>query len=99
MKNDMQSDISLDDLIKSLDFSYRGIISNKYYVIISQVVCNQLGFTNGGIYEYFDEGSGLIWLDEVECTGSESSIFDCPHDGLGNSDCDHGEDAGVTCNA
>lgn len=42
-------------------------------------------------------GSGDIWLDEVNCTGSENSIADCPKNSWGVHDCHHGEDAGVDC--
>ena len=42
-------------------------------------------------------GSGLIWLDEVECLGSEQRLIDCPSSMLGNHNCFHDEDAGVMC--
>ena len=47
------------------------------------------GFINGN--------TPIIWLDNVECTGSESRLIDCPADPLGMEDCDHSEDAGVRC--
>ncbi|XP_013414178.1 deleted in malignant brain tumors 1 protein [Lingula anatina] len=43
------------------------------------------------------EGSGSILLDNVQCTGTENSIFDCTHAGINNSDCTHREDAMVAC--
>ena len=46
---------------------------------------------------YFGTGIGDILLDELQCTGDENSILDCPHNGVGNNDCSHGEDAGVVC--
>ena len=44
------------------------------------------------------DGSGVIWLDEVSCKGTEESIFDCKHQEFGHHDCSHSEDVGVSCN-
>uniref|UniRef100_I3JGI6 SRCR domain-containing protein n=1 Tax=Oreochromis niloticus TaxID=8128 RepID=I3JGI6_ORENI len=65
-----------------------------------QVVCKQL---NCGIaleapaVAHFGEGHEQIWLDDVACSGSESSLTECGHNGFGAHNCRHGEDAGVIC--
>lgn len=46
---------------------------------------------------YFGEGQGPIHLDNVRCTGKESSLGECQADGQDAHDCRHSEDAGVIC--
>ncbi len=67
----------------------------------ARVVCRQLGLPYhaaqaiGGAA--FGQGSGHIWLDNVNCTGSESTLDLCRHAGWGKHDCEPSEDAGVAC--
>ncbi|XP_072048550.1 scavenger receptor cysteine-rich domain-containing protein DMBT1-like [Amphiura filiformis] len=68
----------------------------------ANVVCRQLGLPYGGAeatgVAIFGQGSGPIWLDDVECLGSESSLANCSHAAWGyHSDCTHAMDAGVIC--
>ena len=67
----------------------------------AQVACRQLGFpaaaaaaiTLGNV----PDGTGQIWLDNVQCRGTESRLIDCPANILGSHNCVHFEDAGVNC--
>ena len=63
------------------------------------VICKQLGYSRGSarVSAFFGEGSGLILLDNVNCNGRESTIFNCRHRNFGENDCTHNEDAGVVC--
>ena len=65
----------------------------------AEVACRQLGYSGGEARQLapFGEGQGRIWLDNVECSGNESELNDCTHNGWGNNNCWHGEDAGVVC--
>ena len=45
----------------------------------------------------FSNGVVTIWLDEVNCTGNESRLIDCPAISVGLHDCSHTKDAGVRC--
>ena len=36
-------------------------------------------------------------MDEVRCRGNESALIECTTNGLGQHNCDHSEDAGVSC--
>ena len=67
----------------------------------AQVVCRQLGL---GVYgtatsQFSPSASPSvpIWLDDVNCNGLENNLMECQHNGIGNHDCDHHEDAGVIC--
>ena len=68
----------------------------------ARVVCRQLGFPNVDSAPgsaRFGSGSGQIWLDNVGCSGSESSIINCQHRGWGVENCGHSEDASVICSS
>ncbi|XP_030851494.1 deleted in malignant brain tumors 1 protein [Strongylocentrotus purpuratus] len=66
----------------------------------SQVVCQQLGYPGNAethAKAAFGEGTGTIWLDDVNCIGGETSLSSCTHRDWGTNDCSHAEDVGVRC--
>ena len=42
-------------------------------------------------------GTGLIWLDNLNCFGSESRLESCSHNAIGTHDCSHREDVAISC--
>ena len=44
----------------------------------------------------YGSGSGTILLDDIECFGNESNLFECRQKS-GSHDCTHDEDAAVVC--
>ena len=52
------------------------------------VVCRQLGYQAGaeaaltnGVY---GPVSGPVWITNLQCSGSETNVMSCSHDGIGN---------------
>ena len=52
-----------------------------------------VAFTNA----HFGAGAGPIYLDGVDCTGSEDNLTDCPSSAIFSCPSRHHEDAGVRC--
>ncbi|XP_052271836.1 LOW QUALITY PROTEIN: deleted in malignant brain tumors 1 protein-like [Dreissena polymorpha] len=77
------------------------VCDDDFNILAAKVVCRLLGFT--GIQPAvlksaaFGRGPGPIWLDEVRCNGSETSLSNCQANNWGVNDCDHNEDVGVNC--
>ncbi len=78
-----------------------GTVCDDYWGIAdARVACRQLGFANANEAPRrarFGEGSGPIWMDNMDCTGAETALADCPFRGWGVHNCRHREDAGAVC--
>ncbi|XP_064424019.1 deleted in malignant brain tumors 1 protein-like [Latimeria chalumnae] len=68
----------------------------------TSVVCQQLDCGKALGYKHnacYGRGTGAILMDDVNCNGSESHIFNCSSYGWGIHNCDHSQDIGVICAA
>ena len=78
-----------------------GTVCDDYWGIAdARVACRQLGFANANAAPRrarFGEGSGPIWMDNMDCTGAETALADCEFRGWGVHNCRHREDAGAVC--
>uniref|UniRef100_H0UVU5 Uncharacterized protein n=1 Tax=Cavia porcellus TaxID=10141 RepID=H0UVU5_CAVPO len=70
---------------------------NEAEVVCRQLECGQAVAAPGNAY--FGRGSGDILLDNIQCSGSENHLGQCPSSGWSDHNCGHHEDAGVVCSA
>ncbi|XP_037396142.1 scavenger receptor cysteine-rich type 1 protein M130-like [Pygocentrus nattereri] len=61
------------------------------------VVCRELGCGEPKSDDYALPGSGPIWLSNVNCSGSESTLKHCGSLGWGEQSCSHGNDFKIIC--
>ncbi|XP_059582216.1 scavenger receptor cysteine-rich type 1 protein M130-like [Alligator mississippiensis] len=80
--------------------SWGMVCDDSWDLADANVVCKQggCGAAVSALGEAaFGAGTGPIWLEKVNCKGTESSLWDCPAEPWGNSRCQHKEDAAVIC--
>ena len=76
------------------------VCDDGWYINNARVVCRQLGFRyalNAYQGAHYGQGTGSILLDDVNCSGFESTLFSCNHRGVGIHNCDHSKDFSVRC--
>ncbi|XP_019857973.1 PREDICTED: deleted in malignant brain tumors 1 protein-like [Amphimedon queenslandica] len=82
--------------------SWGTVCDDGWYNANAQVACRQLGYPITGAYyrdqAFFGQGTGSIVLDDVNCDGDETSLYQqCSHRSPLSHNCTHSEDVGVVC--
>lgn len=79
-------------------------VQNNYKIDISyrfksslSFILNFLRFPYVLPSAYFGQSSGMVMLENVDCSGSENDIASCSSYGWGHSDCTHDRDVAVLC--
>ncbi|XP_036915464.1 deleted in malignant brain tumors 1 protein [Sturnira hondurensis] len=87
-----------------LEVLYQGswgtVCDDDWDINDASVACRQLGCglaMSASGSARFGQGSGPIVLDNMHCSGHESYLWSCSHQGWNLNNCHHGEDAGVIC--
>lgn len=74
------------------------VCDNLWSLNEAKVVCTSLGFDDVDKWMLnADAGEGPIWLDNIQCDGTESSLVYCTHAGWGVHSCDHTRDVAISC--
>ncbi|XP_053404637.1 neurotrypsin-like [Mercenaria mercenaria] len=85
-------------------------ILNKWYTVCddnfdgndARVICKMLGFSDSGVSRaysesHFGQGYGGVIVTNLRCDGTENDLKQCRSSWGTNNNCDHREDAGVSC--
>ena len=85
-----------------------GVCDTSFDLFDAHVVCSMLGFPTAitalansnaaSLYGTAPSGSNFV-LDNLDCTGFEKSVFDCPLTGELSDICEASQIAGVKCAA
>ena len=81
---------------RQLNLSTSGILCNYYISCINFLICTQHNVAVSQTSQ-FGSGSGAIFLDDVDCIGTENRLLDCQANFLGDHNCFHYEDVGIRC--
>ena len=67
----------------------------------ADVACRMMDFDGSLLLNFSyiedDKTNFKVWLNKMNCSGNESSFFECVHDGLGLQNCEGMRKAGVIC--
>ena len=67
------------------------------YFCIFILVCMVLN-SGASLGNRHGPGNGTIWLDDVQCEGTEASLDGCQHNGWGSHvHCQHSDDVSIAC--
>ncbi|XP_060582023.1 deleted in malignant brain tumors 1 protein-like, partial [Ruditapes philippinarum] len=81
--------------------SWGTVCDDEFDALSATVVCKMLNYqsTNPLVFgsAYFGGGTLPILLDDVQCTGTETSLSQCLKGIWGTNNCGHHEDVGISC--
>ena len=75
--------------------------ADQWNKLDADVACRMVGF-DGSLSSLkekkeSEETNNHAWLNNIQCTGIEQSLFSCIHDGLSAHNCERRQRAGATC--
>ncbi|XP_030591667.1 galectin-3-binding protein A-like [Archocentrus centrarchus] len=82
------------------DGKWGTVCDDNWGMADAQVLCRQLNFPGAKSIvtgKDYGQAPGPIWLDDINCNGTETHLVTCEFKGWGETDCTHKEDVGVVC--
>ncbi|NXD18329.1 DMBT1 protein, partial [Nothocercus nigrocapillus] len=86
--------------VEVLHERWGSVCDNGWDLLDAEVVCRELGCgaaLSAPGSALFGQGHDPIWLDGVNCTGTEEALAKCSAKPWGVHTCSHAEDAAVVC--
>lgn len=79
--------------------TWGGICDQQWDKKDADVVCRELGFGNAiRIYSSPAIKGRMMWMNNLQCNGNETSLVFCVNDEWKKQSCTNGHQAGVVCN-
>ena len=91
--------ISIQKMLRYSQFNLHFVFLMKF-LFDEQVLCRMMGYTGPSEIlkdKSFGPGRGPIWVDQLGCSGTESSLLECSKLPWAKHNCNHTEDAGIRC--
>ncbi|XP_069137580.1 scavenger receptor cysteine-rich type 1 protein M130-like [Argopecten irradians] len=81
------------------DGVWGSICSDGFDTRDAQVVCRMIGSPARSVRveHHYSVGTGRIWMDNLQCQGSETDLASCRFNGWGVHNCQHSQDVAVSC--
>ena len=100
---DEEGSLRVSSTLGHLEIFHNGqwgtICDDQWKAENSKVACRQLGyrFVNRSFTAEPLTGTSPIWMDDVQCIGTEESLVDCDRKAWGENNCQLTENIGVEC--
>ena len=82
------------------DNSWGSVCRDEFDNIDGTVACQQLGYSRLKEHYWGNQtipGTGMIWLDDINCSSSHVRLSQCQSRGWNVNDCRHSDDINLVC--
>jgi len=76
---------------------YNNIQHSFTFFVVFFVCIMKFRYVGRTLHKQYGSSYSRIWLDGVQCVGTEKTIGECKHKDWGVHDCISGEDVSISC--